>query len=112
MKSELNLREVGARIQKYRLQNNITQDELGEMVGTDQKYISRLEGGYHNTSLDTIVAIAKALNVSIDCLVADYSDSADESNLHSIIEEIRGMSPKQLDMLRDNIAIIKKYNIK
>ena len=112
MKSELNFREIGARIQKYRLDKNMTQEELGEIIGTDQKYVSRLEGGHHNTSFSTIVSIAKALNIPIDSFVADYDNSSDESNLYLILDEIRGMNPKQLDILRDFIKIIKKHEIK
>lgn len=110
MKNDLNYQDVGVRIQKYRLLRNMTQDELSELIGTDQKYISRLECGYHNPSLSTIVAIAKALRISVDSLVADYNDSGDESNLHEILNEIRGMSALQLEMLRDIIKVLKKMD--
>ena len=48
MKSELDFREVGSRIQGFRLKNGLTQDELGEKIGTDQKYISRIEYDKNN----------------------------------------------------------------
>ncbi|MDY3303146.1 MAG: helix-turn-helix transcriptional regulator [Clostridia bacterium] len=111
MKNVLDFKEIGNRIQHYRTKNKLTQEKLGEMIGSDQKYISRIEYGYHNLGLNTIVAIAKALNVSVDCLVADYNDGTDENNLHMILNEIRGMNKKQLAMLRDHITIIKKYDI-
>ena len=111
MKSELNFREVGSRIQGFRLKNGLTQDELGEKIGTDQKYISRIEGGYHNISLDTVVAIARALHISVDSLVADYGNGDDESNLQDVLNAVRGMSSGQLDMLRDEIEIIKRYEV-
>lgn len=110
MKSELNFKEIGVRIQKYRTQNKMTQEDLAEIIGTDQKYISRIEGGYHRSNLDTIVVIARALHVSVDMLIADFSDSTNESTLKVIMDEIRGMSPKQLEMLKDNIATIKKFD--
>lgn len=112
MKNNIDFRIIGARIQKYRLDKNMTQEELGEIIGTDQKYVSRLEGGHHNTSFSTIVSIAKALNIPIDSFVADYDNSSDESNLYLILDEIRGMSPKQLEMLRENIKTIKKFEIR
>ena len=99
MKSELDFREVGSRIQGFRLKNGLSQDELGENIG------------YHNISLDTVVAIARALHISVDSLVADYGNGADESNLQDILNAVRGMSSGQLDMLRDEIELIKRYDV-
>ena len=111
MNSELDFTEIGKRIQKYRVKNKLTQEKLGEMTGTDQKYISKIECGYHKSGLNTVAAIAKALGVSVDCLIADYTDGTDENNLGTILDEIRPMSPKQLEMLRDCIKMIKKYDL-
>lgn len=108
MNIELNFREIGARIQSRRTELRMTQEHLAELVGTSQKYISRIEVGYHNVKLETITAIAKSLQVSVEYLIADYDDSNDENTLKLIMEDIRGMSPKQLDMLRDSIKMIKK----
>lgn len=110
MNNTLDFRKVGNRIQRFRLENKMTQEALAERIGSTQKYISSLEAGNHRSHFDTMVAIARALNISIDSLVADYDDSTDESTLKLILDDIRGMDKKQLDMLRDNIQTIKKYN--
>lgn len=109
MNINLDFKEVGKRIQLRRTEMTMTQEQLAELVGTDQKYISRIEMGYHNIKLETIAAIAKYLQVSIDYLIADYEDSTNESTLKVIMDEIRGMSAKQLEILRDNIKTIKKF---
>jgi len=109
MNTELDFRKIGARIQHYRNERKMTQEQLSEIVGTTQKYISRIEIGYHRTSLDMIVAIASALNISVDALIADYNDSRNESTLKLILDDIRGMSATQLEMLRENIKTIKKF---
>ena len=111
MNIDLDFRAIGMRIQKYRMEKGLTQDELAELVGTSQKYISRIETGYHNMKVDTIAAIAKYLGVSVDYLIADFTDSKNESTLKVIMDDIRGMSPKQLEMLRENINTIKKFNV-
>jgi len=109
MNTELNFKTIGSRIQQYRIERKMTQEELSEIIGTNQKHISRIEGGMHRSNLDTIVAIARALHISVDTLIADLDDSTDESTLKLIIDEIRGMDATQLNMLRDSIAMIKKY---
>lgn len=110
MKDDLNYKDIGIRIQKFRIKAGLTQDQLGELIDSTQKYVSRLETGNHKPYFSTIAAIARALHISIDSLIADYDDSFDDSNLKLILDDIRGLSPKQLEMLRDNIATIKKFN--
>ncbi|MBQ2841269.1 MAG: helix-turn-helix transcriptional regulator [Oscillospiraceae bacterium] len=109
MNIDLDFRKIGSRIHDCRTEKKLTQEQLAELAGTSQKYISRIEVGYHSIKLETIAAIAKALQVSIGYLIADYDNSEDESNLKLILDDIRGMTPKQLNMLRENIETIKKY---
>lgn len=108
MKTDLDFRQIGSRIQSYRLQREMTQEELAELIGTNQKHLSRIEAGYHRSSFDTIVAITKALGIPGDALIADYKDSRNSSTLEIILNDIRGMNAKQLEMLKENIQTIKK----
>lgn len=110
MRDDLNYKEIGKRIQKFRNKRGLTQDELGELIGSNQKYVSRLEIGNPKPYFSTIVAISRALQISVDSLIADYDNSFDESTLKLILDDIRGMNKKQLAMLRDNIATIKKLS--
>lgn len=110
MNIELDFKIIGLRIQKRRTEKKMTQADLAERIDTNQKHLSRIEGGYHRCTLDIIVAIAKALDVSVDYLIADYEDSSNPSTVQVIIDEIKGMTPKQLEMLQDNIKTIKKFN--
>ena len=110
MNNDLDFKIIGLRIQKRRTEMKMTQAELAERIDTNQKHLSRIEGGYHRCTLDLIVAIAKSLDVSVDYLIADYEDSSNPSTVQVIIDEIKGMTPKQLEMLHDNIKTIKKFN--
>lgn len=110
MNTELDFKKIGSRIQKCRTEKKLTQAKLAEAIDTNQKHLSRIEGGYHRCSLDTIVALARALDVSVDYLVADFHDSTNTSTLQVILDDIRGMNPKQLEMLQENIKTIKKFN--
>lgn len=110
MNIELDFKVIGARIQKCRTERKMTQAELAEIIDTNQKHLSRIEGGYHRSTLDAIVAIARALDVSVDYLIADYNDSSNTSTLQVILDEIRDFTPQQLDLLQDNIKTIKKLS--
>ncbi len=110
MNTPVDFRIVGNKIQKYRLENNLTQDELADLIDSSQTYLSEVEADKHRLFFDTVVAIAQALKISVDKLIADFEDSNNESTLQEILNDIRGMSPKQLELLQDNINTLKKLD--
>ena len=110
MKEQIDFKKIGQRVQKYRLENNITQEKLADLINSSQTYVSEVEAGKHRLFFDTVVAIAKALNISVDKLIADFEDNSNPSTLQEILNEIRGMSPKQLELLMDNINTLKKLD--
>lgn len=109
-RSETNIK-IGERIRYYRTKANLSQEELAEHIGLTQKHISRIEGGYHNSYFVTILGIAKALNVPIDVFAEDLGDDPNSELINIIISEMKDMSYQQLRMLRDNLNVIKNYNI-
>lgn len=61
----------GQKIKICRKELGYTQEELAERVHTTQPYVSRLENGNFNPSMQMIVKISTALNISIDYLLLD-----------------------------------------
>ena len=110
MNTPVDFRMIGNKIQKYRLANDLTQDELADLINSSQTYLSEVEAGKHRLFFDTVVAITQALNISVDKLIAYFEDSNNESTLQEILNDIRGMSPKQLELLQDNINTLKKLD--
>ncbi|MEQ8192371.1 MAG: helix-turn-helix transcriptional regulator [Candidatus Eremiobacterota bacterium] len=53
--------EIISQIIKARIEQNITQEELAQKIGTRQSNISRLEGGNYNPSLQFLKKLAKGL---------------------------------------------------
>lgn len=49
-----------------RLEKNITQKQLADIIGTKQSNISRLESGNYNPSLEFLSKMAKALDKRIE----------------------------------------------
>jgi transcriptional regulator with XRE-family HTH domain len=66
-------RVFGINVANARSQRGISQTQLAallEETGVSQSYISQLEAGKRNPKLETIVALAIALNVPVEQLVA------------------------------------------
>lgn len=103
------LLEIGNRIQKYRTQRNLTQEQVAEKAGISQKHLSRIEKGYHNPRFDMIIQVAKALNVPTDALAKDLSNSDVDVFLENIRPNIEKLSTKQLEYLKKNIELLLDY---
>lgn len=58
-------REIAWLLIKYRMDRGLTQEQLAERVGTSNSQISRIESGRHRTNLDTLLRIAKALDLKV-----------------------------------------------
>ena len=59
----------GERLREIRKQCNLTQTELADRIKLSTANISKYEKGALEPSLDTLIAISSALNVSIDYLL-------------------------------------------
>ena len=64
---------MGKRIKIARIRADMTQEMLADAVGIVPVYVSRIESGLGNPSLEIIVNIANALYVSVDELLYDLS---------------------------------------
>ena len=68
---ELDYKAIGKRIKIARIQMDLTQESLSEIVGISPTHMSNIETGTTRVSLQTIVRIANALSVSTDDLLCD-----------------------------------------
>ena len=58
-------REIAWLLIKYRMDRGLTQQQLAERVGTSYSQISRIESGRQKTNLDTLLRIARALDLRV-----------------------------------------------
>jgi transcriptional regulator with XRE-family HTH domain len=70
---------LGARLRAARLHRNLTQQDVAHAAGCSIQTISNLETGIREGRLGTMIALADALGVSIDDLVAGLPDVRDEA---------------------------------
>ncbi len=63
---ELNMEVLSYMIKKARQQRNLTQEELGELVGVQKAQISKLENSANSATIDTILKVFKALKAEIN----------------------------------------------
>jgi transcriptional regulator with XRE-family HTH domain len=106
-KSQLSL---GDRIKQIRKQKGLTQDQVAEAAGIDSKSLSRIECNRFNPAIDTLQALAVALDVDIK----DFFDQDTESSraLRAFLFElIATSSDKQVVELAEAVKkTINKQN--
>lgn len=65
---------IGDNIRKYRKKKNLTQKELGDIVGISNTYLSDMEIGRTNPSIKTLKRIAQGLEISYVDLLKDTEE--------------------------------------
>ena len=63
---ELNLELLGQMIRATRVRRNLTQEQLGQLVGVQKAQISKLEKNANNVTVDTILRIFHALKAKVN----------------------------------------------
>lgn len=63
---ELRLDLLGEAIKKARKERNLTQEELGKLVGVQKAQISKIENSLSDARFETILKVFKALNAKIN----------------------------------------------
>ena len=62
---ELQLDMIGKAIKQTRQERNMTQEELGKLIGVQRTQISRLENNANNVTLDTLMRVFAALKAKV-----------------------------------------------
>ena len=79
---------IGKRIKHYRTEKRLSQEELGEAVSVNSQHVSNIELGRRYPSLELIISIANALDVSADDLLTDnlkHSSSPVGTEIHDLL---------------------------
>ena len=62
---ELQMDLIGQAIKKTRLERNLTQEELGKLIGVQKSQISRIESNASNVTIDTLMRVFNALQAKV-----------------------------------------------
>ncbi len=62
---ELQMDLIGKAIKQTRKERNLTQEELGKLIGVQKAQISRLESNASNVTMDTLLRVFTALKAKV-----------------------------------------------
>ena len=96
---------LGRQVRQQRKLLKMTQEELATAADVSTSYIGHIERGLKRCSLETLIGISNALNVTPDILLQDSlcGDPADK---------VEGMSATTRSMLNDIAKVLREYDLK
>ena len=108
---ELNYTNIGKRIAKRRKVLGIKQNALADQVGMSNNYLSGIECGKEKPSLEVLIKICNALQVTPDYLLMGnmYSNNIPQN----IVDGLRLCSKEELEIIDVLIQhIVQKHSLK
>ncbi len=98
---------LGQRIRAIRIKKGISQMELAERIERSAAYMSYVETAYKFCSLDTLVRVANALNVSTDDLLVDSLSNTVKVSNHEFADILADCSDYEMRVLLDIVKAAK-----
>ncbi len=94
-----------ARLRDLRRQRNLSQAELGTLIGLHPTHLGRYERGQARPTADTLTRLAAALNVSSDYLLDGAADEAararfEDRELLRQFQEVQSLSDEDKDVVK------------
>lgn len=102
----MNLKSIGARIQKTRKAKNLTQEQLAEMADLSPSYISAVERGVKTPKLETLIGLANILDASADDLLGDVVNASIKSAANELSERIENLPKERQQVVLEVIRIL------
>ena len=100
-RKELNL-EIGSRIRLIREAQKKTREQIAEIAEISPQFLFDIESGKKGMTSQTIINLAKALNVSTDYILVGAV-----TPLAKIVNNLEGLSPEDLNLAEQ---FIKKFS--
>ena len=97
--SEVDLKEIGKRIQNRRKQLGYTQEQLAEMMNVSIQMVSNLERGNKAIRIDNLVNLSHILDVSTDYILTGKATADDNEVLTAHIAKLPSKERKMVEML-------------
>lgn len=101
--------KLGTRVRQQRLLNGLTQDQLAERTGVSCSFIGHIERGEKKASVETVVALCNAMDISPSVLLQDsLSDAVMRSQL-SFDRENQDLMEGLMHVLREHSQKRREY---
>lgn len=107
----VDLNSIGKNIRKYRLMKKLRQEDLAEKADLSINYVGAIERGEKLPSLETLIVIINALEVSADMILADVIDKGYTVKDSLLAEKLDKLSAEDRTRIYDVVDAMVKHSI-
>lgn len=101
-------KSIGKNIQKFRKKKGLTQEQLAEMVSLSPGYLSAIERGVYQISLEPLVEIINCLECTADDLFADEIHCGYKNKASRLSDEIGSLNAGEQKKIFDVVEVMVK----
>jgi len=101
---------LAGRIKVERNNRNLSQRQLAELTGINNTVLSRIESAEKDVSLDSLIAIAKALDVDVGYLLFDSVSENADALTKSILSQVSKLGADRKKLFTDIMITLLENN--
>lgn len=103
----LDCKSIGLRIKRFRTDKNLSQEDFGNLAFANSHHISNIEQGRSAPSLELLIAIANALDVSADDILAGNLAQSSSVAGTEIYELLLDCNQDEIKILTNTLKALK-----
>lgn len=104
----INYIRLGQNIQSLRIRRGFSQADLAEMAEISAPYMSNIETGIKQVSLETLYRIARCLGVTVSHLLGEETDALQPIMIWNAYKIYLHSSPFEKQLMLDLLVTVKR----
>lgn len=96
---EVDLVEIGTRIQNRRKQRGYTQEQLADLMNVSKQMISNLERGNKAIRIDNLINLSRVLDISADYILTGKEISGDFQSLAAQLSRLSQRDRRMIELI-------------
>lgn len=108
MEPTINYGRLGKRISELRKQRKLSQSQLAELANVTDSYISHIETGRKKASLESLVKIAAALDVTLDRILLGNQPNDLKNYLPELEALMESCTPYERAVIYDMVKSVRE----
>lgn len=102
---------ISQNIKKYRIINNMTQEELAGKLNLDTQYYAQLERGERNFTIEKIIQLCSVFHIGIEDIIEIKPIESKNTDvlMNRLVSELEKMSYTQLAVIEKFVIDIVPY---
>lgn len=90
---------IGKIYYEYRKRNNLTQNEVAELIGVEPRHISQIERGYSKGSIDTLIKLCNVYKITPDIVLYELLDNDIKNSISVYDEKFKKLSKRDKETI-------------